>query len=562
MTEEKIRSLIELDKFPYEGNDITDLMLKDIDDILYSKECTQNISEEALSVYNKFVPMKSEAPEGMKNDLFRVMRNFIKEKCENKEFFNALFLCRFLVVKTNLIANDYFNLAEILFALGKENLSFLYLKLYERKEKNKPLLFITLANFYNLQIRDYKKAIKYYEKYIEIDKTKPVVYTIVGSLYAKVYGDLSLKDQIFYFRKAYSLKPTDRLILHGLAFAYEKIGDKEDADTFYKKLLENNPTEIDYYNYGAFLISCGDFINGHKYFAHRFLIEDENLKYPMAYDIERKWDFQSDISNKVLLVHYEQGFGDTIMYCRFVPELKKLAKKVIFVVQDSLYDLIKSSSLVSDGIEVVSDREDISKLEYDFNMALLDAPLALKVEVSKIPYTDREYLEVDSKKVRDYAEKYIKKSDNLKVGIAYCGDKNSNYNGRDIELNRFKNLLNIEGVDFYSLQVNSEDESDYNIFRLGSTFRDFTDTACAIKNMDIVVSTDNVILNLAGALGVKTYGLFNSYTNYRWYKLSGTDVGWYRSVEPIQADEANCWRDVFGKLVKNILKFSKQVAKK
>ena len=80
--------------------------------------------------------------------------------------------------------------------------------------------------------------------------------------------------------------------------------------------------------------------------------------------------------------------------------------------------------------------------------------------------------------------------------------------------------------------------------------------------MDIIVSTDNVILNLAGALGVKTYGLFNKFPNYRWYKLNGEDVGWYNSVTPLQADETNCWRDVFAQLIKIMLKNNKQPAKK
>jgi ADP-heptose:LPS heptosyltransferase len=84
-------------------------------------------------------------------------------------------------------------------------------------------------------------------------------------------------------------------------------------------------------------------------------------------------------------------------------------------------------------------------------------------------------------------------------------------------------------------------------------FKDFYDTACAIKNMDLVISTDNVILNLAGALGVKTIGLFNKYTNYRWYKLKGNDTGWYKSVRPIRAKVQDDWEQVFEDLL-NVLR--------
>lgn len=561
MKKDEIKYLFDIDKIPFSENAVSNIILSEYDKFILSASGCTCIDDEVYSVYKKFVPMKQNAPESMKSELFRAIRNFIHEKLEKKEFYNALFLYRFLIVKSALYPEDYFNIAENLYYTGNLELAAEFLKLYEKQETNKPLMFITLANFYNLQLKDYKTAIKYYEKYIEIDKTKAVVYTIVGSLYAKLYGDLSLKDQIFYFKKAYAIKPADRLVLHGLAYGYEKLGDRANADKFYQKLLENNPTEVDYYNYGAFLINCGDFKNGHKYFAHRFLVDDENLKYPLSEDIEHKWDLKSDISDKTLLVHYEQGFGDTFMYCRFVPFLKKLAGTIIFVVQDNLYDLIKSSPIISDGIEIVSNNESLSNLKYDIHIALLDAPLVLNTDISTIPYSSG-YLEVSSDKVKEYAKNYLKKSDKIKVGIAYSGDKTANYNGRDIELNRFKNLLNLEGFDFYSLQVSGEDESNYNLTSLGSTFKDFTDTACAIKNMDIIVSTDNVILNLAGALGVKTYGLFNKFTNYRWYKTTGENTGWYDSVMPIQADESNCWRDVFAQLIKIMLKNNKQPAKK
>lgn len=90
----------------------------------------------------------------------------------------------------------------------------------------------------------------------------------------------------------------------------------------------------------AFLISCGELQEGHKFLTHRFNIDDKNLQYPVSTSKGVKWDLKSDISDKTLLVHYEQGFGDTFMYCRFVPGLKPLAKKVIFVVQNDYLNLL------------------------------------------------------------------------------------------------------------------------------------------------------------------------------------------------------------------------------
>lgn len=498
---------------------------------------SENISEETFGIYKKFQPMKQNAPIGMKNELFRAVRNFIVEKFSKDEKADTLLLSRFLVVKAELVAGDLSILAECVANFEQFDLALDFLKFYEEKESNLPLKLLTLGNFYNLKLKDYKKAIKYYEHYLKIDETKSVIYTILASLYAKAYGDLSLEDQVRYFEKAYKLKPNDRLVLHGLAFGYEKLKNLKMANKFYEKLIQNNPTETDFYNYGAFLISCGEFESGHNYFTHRFSTGDKNLEYPISYAPEKRWDLKSDISDKVLLIHYEQGFGDTFMYCRFVPMMKNLAKQVIFVVQDSLYDLIKNSKIISDGVMVVSECQS-KNLEYDLHMALLDTPFVLKISAQNLPLCEK-YLEVEDDKVKVYADKYLNKSNKIKVGICLHGNKNANYKGRDLELSKMQELFNLKDVEFYLLTEDKETEIQ-NLIPLGETFETFTDTACAVKNMDVVLSTDNVILNLAGSLGVKTLGLFTKYPNFRWFKLSGNDVGWYKSVRPVQIEDFDC----------------------
>ena len=549
MLKEEIKNLLSIDEHALIENNVSARIMNNLDEfILNSSVSESSITAEVFNIYKKFVSMKQDAPEGMKNELFVAMRNYIKERASVGAYLDALFMCRFLLVKSKLSSSSYHEIAEILTNLGQYELGLDFIKLYEQFETNKPLRLLTMANFYNLQMKDYKTAIKYYEQYLKIDETKSVVYTIVASLYAKEYGELSLKDQIYYFEKAYKLKPKDRLVLHGLAFGYEKYGDRVKANRFYQELLADNPTATDFYNYGAFLISCGEFELGHKYFTKRFETGDVNLKYPLESDIVRKWDFKTDISNKTLLVHFEQGFGDTFMYCRFVPMLKGLAKNVVFVVQDEVYDLIKSSKIMK-GIKVISAKEDLTKVKYDVHMALLDTPYVLKTRPNTIPYTEG-YLDVSSAKAKAYAKENINATKKIKVGIAYQGDKNANYNGRDIDFTRFNRLFGLEGFEFYSLT--KEVVESEKVVALGDTFGDFTDTACAIKNMDLVVSTDNVILNLAGALGVKTYGLFNKHPNFRWYQLKGENVGWYESVKAIQVEENNCWTTVFSELI-NIL---------
>lgn len=419
--------------------------------------------------------------------------------------------------------------------------------MYENLEKNqnKLLELLNRADYYK-GINDYQSAIDCYEIFLKIDNSKASVCTICADLYSKLNGSKSLKRQIELYTQAYKLENDNRLALHGLAFGYEKLGQNDQAKMFYEKLLQNNPTENDYFNYGAFLIHCGDFENGHKYFAHRFNIDDINLKYPS--DINRKWDFKSDISDKTLLVHYEQGFGDSIMYSRFVPFLKKIAQKVIFAVQGELLSLF-SDSEIFEGIDIVSSE---SGVDYDVNMALLDAPLVLDFDSDNLPFTSK-YLDVSEDLVKYYKEKFLDDEKVFRVGISSKGEASANYNDRNIEISKIIDLFNgFSDTKLYNL--NKTDEMNDRIINLGRTFDDFKDSSCAIKNMDLIISTDNVILNLAGALGVKTFALFNKETNYRWFKTNGDNAGWYNNVKPFQNEKQNEWNGVLNSVLEIIKK--------
>ncbi len=550
MQKELLKDLFLKDSTPLAGNDIPQELLNSFDHFILEKVPQLGVVPEVLNVYQKFQPMKQEAPDEMKNKLFMTIKTFALDVARNEKVLDSLVLFRFLIVKAPLVAQDYFSIAEELQILGNSDLSKCFLDIYIKKEQNKPLLFLTLGNFNNFVKLDLKKAIQYYEKYIEIDETKPVVYTILANLYSRLYGDESLKEQILYYEKAYSLKPTDRLTLHGLAFNYEKLGNKNKANIYYQKLLENNPTDTDFYNYGLFLISCGDFIQGHKYLKHRKSALNTLLP------IEKKWDLETDISQKNLLVHFEEGFGDTFMYCRFVPLLKKYAQKIIFVVQDKLFDLLKNSTIISEGIDIIADSEDLNSLDYDYWIGILDCPYVLKTTTENIPYPDK-YLNISKCLVNNYAKNYLKNDDKIKIGFAYHGDMSANYFGRDLTIDKFKTLFALSGFDFYSFQYD-EDENFEGVVSLGKTFDNFTDTAMALENMDLIITTDNVILNLAGALGIKTYALFNKQTNYRWYKLAGENVGWYNSCTPIQVENQGEWQPVFTKLVEILEKYKKE----
>ena len=127
-------------------------------------------------------------------------------------------------------------------------------------------------------------------------------------------------------------------------------------------------------------------------------------------------------------------------------------------------------------------------------------------------------------------------------------------------ISKFLPIFQMKGVEFYSFQADEyseqlkEVDKSIKIYNLAKHFKDFEDTACAMKCMDLIISTDNVVMNLAGALGVKTYGLFNVFTESRWYKTTGDDIGWYKSVKPFQAKTFNDWTNLIKEVKSSIEK--------
>ena len=97
-----------------------------------------------------------------------------------------------------------------------------------------------------------------------------------------------------------------------------------------------------------------------------------------------------------------------------------------------------------------------------------------------------------------------------------------------------------------------------HIENLGKIFKDFSDTAGAIENCDLIITTDSSVLNLAGALGKKTFCLFNKYTEWRWYNLDAGDTGWYKSVKPFHAKKVNDFKPEIEKICEEIKELIKQ----
>lgn len=537
---------------PFEKR-IPEDVYNNLENIVWEALLSQNNPEEFFAPFEFPFENLQKIAESDNEEYKENIRAMADDVWSQNLWLSALLIYYILLHITTFLPTDFYKFAYVLAKFGKENEAIALVDVYQNLSTNKKTTYHALANFYYCALDIPEKAIEYFEKFIELDNTNALAYNSIGHLYADINEPDSLEKQLYYFKKAYELAPNDPNFVKSLLTVYEKLHDTEKVKEFYPKLMELAHTPRHALNYGLYEFSWGNIQKGCKFFQERFELENYPVGYPKdILTISNKWNYIDDISDKILLIHYEEGFGDSIMYGRFLPLIKQYAKEVVLVLQDKLINLFKNSSITSDGIKIFDNIQEA--LQYVGNkpylhMPLMDLPYPLGVDSCFIPY-DKKYL--NNSKIVELGTK------SYKIGVAYSGDISANYGGRDIELKEFYSLAKINGVQLYSFQVGeaakalNDVPSDINIIDLGKSFDDFLDTANALASMDLFVTTDNVLLNLAGALGVKTFGIFNKYPNYRWFDLSGNDVVWYKSVKPFQCVTENDWSEVMKRVITNV----------
>lgn len=375
---------------------------------------------------------------------------------------------------------------------GKENSSY--------KSVEKALEILNELGYEKFKNKDYVAAIVYYEKYIKLCKTNAVVYNMLGYLYQKLAKYQNIDKQISYFEKALEIQPDYKQAIRNLALVYPLAGKHQEASECFHKLFKLDPVLDDYMAYGCQKIQLKDFEEGWKYYEYRFLKEYTPTEYPKM--DKPRWEGQK-ILDKTLLVQYEQGFGDSIQFCRYLEQIKPMVGKIIFRVQNELVDLMKNSF---NDIEIVGKSALIRDLSFDYHIPLMSLPYILKASVDNIPLAEG-YLKADKSKVEAYREKFFD-NDCFKIGISWSGTKFGNV-CRNIPLRFFYPLAKLKNTRIYSFQKGFATEQlkelpeEIEIIDLGKNFNNFSETAVAIENIDLFVTSDNSLFNLSGAMGGK-----------------------------------------------------------
>jgi hypothetical protein len=187
-------------------------------------------------------------------------------------------------------------------------------------------------------------------------------------------------------------------------------------------------------------------------------------------------------------------------------------------------------------------------VEFDFYVSLMNLPAIFETTLETVP-ADVPYIHADSAKVELWRDRFAETA--FKVGIAWAGNPTyGNDQRRSCALEHFGELAKIEGVKLYGLQKGAGSEQAKGsagaviVENLGEEFEDFTDTAGAIENLDLIISVDTAVLHLAGAMGKPVWALLPFAPDWRWI-LNRQDSPWYPTMRLFRQTKQDQWDDVF-----------------
>ena len=273
----------------------------------------------------------------------------------------------------------------------------------------------------------------------------------------------------------------------------------------------------------------------------------------LLHDIERAlppWQGE-DIAGKIILLHSEQGLGDTIQFLRYVPLVAARARHVILEIPRALVRM--AASLPIDNVTIVH-KGRIARGAH-VHAPLLGLPRIFKTRVDNIP-GKVPYLMPRRPLVERWA-RAIAGDGRLKVGLVWGGNKeHKGDRRRSIAFARLAPLLAVEGVAWHSLQVGERTAELAHLpagtlIDLSPQLTDFAETAGAILNLDLVIAVDTSVAHLAGALDRPTWIMIACSPDWRWL-LDRDDSPWYPSVRLYRQPAPGDWESVIARVAADL----------
>jgi hypothetical protein len=394
-------------------------------------------------------------------------------------------------------------------------------------------------------LKQFDAAVASYDKAIQLKPGYAEPYFNRG---LALQGLKQFDAAVASYDKAIQLKPDYSEAYSNRGLALQGLKQFDAAIASYDKAIQLKPGFAKaYWNKSLVLLLLGEFDRGWKIYEWRWKKDDLNLE---NRDFTRPlWIGIEPLKNKTILIHAEQGLGDTIQFCRYVKSITALSEKVIFEVQPALVPLMKGLNLSLDILARGATLPD-----FDYHCPLLSLPLAFQ-NIGNAAISTESYIKADQRSIEKWRNYF--NNEQFNIGINWQGNSHAKVDiGRSFPLALFERIASSSKVKLFSLQKN-EGTEQLNVLPKGMVIESFgeqvdsegafLDTAAIMKNLDLIITSDTAVAHLAGALGCRVWLALKWVPDWRWM-LDTNSSSWYPSMRLFRQKKADDWKGVFDEI--------------
>jgi hypothetical protein len=357
-----------------------------------------------------------------------------------------------------------------------------------------------------------------------------------------------MEEAVNLYHQAIQLKPDYAQAHINLGVILQIQGQFDEALAHYDLVLASEPNHIEaQLNKSINHLVRGNLIEGFRGYELRW--QSANVSSPARNFTQPQWRGEP-LEGTSILIHSEQGLGDTLQFLRYIPMVKKAGGRVILEVPSRLRRLAAELS----GVEqLVVSGEPLP--QFDLHCPIMSLPLAFATTLDTIPGATP-YLKVPQE-ASESARTRIEPSQGMRVGIAWAGNpKKARDQFRSMMLSVLDPLLRLSDIHFFSLQMGEAagqlNSTPSNITDLAPFTSDMADTAAQIEQLDLVITVDTSIAHLAGALGKPVWILLAQDADWRWLR-EREDSPWYPTARLFRQRSLGEWTDVVERVQNEVL---------
>ena len=389
-----------------------------------------------------------------------------------------------------------------------------------------------------LQMGQHQEGVKQLKKSLSINPRQPDALYNLG---VELQKEAKLEEALNCYQQALQLAPQNVNAWLNRGNTLKDLQRHEEAIQSFDQAIRLNPNVPSvYWNKALTEISLGHYEEGWKLYESGWAAGERGT--PRVFK-EPTWLGQEDIKGKTLFIYPEQGLGDFIQFCRYVPMVEALGAKVVLEVPKPLIDLVKT---LQGNFTIIEAGETLPS--FDMVCPIMSLPLAFKTTLETIP-AKVPYLFANKEKQAEWHQKLGVKT-KPKIGIVWSGSLTNKIDlnpasRRYVPLKELSSLFELP-FEFHVLQKEFREEDKALLPNLKQLhlheLTHFASTAELIEEMDLVISTCTSVAHLSGALGKETWVLLPYTADYRWL-LNREDSPWYPTLKLVRQTKISDWSE-------------------